>query len=192
MATTNFYSTSSFIKHDRGRAPILEEDLLLVGRVLRAWPPPLLTDLHLGDVPQADIPAFLSLGLAYGGGGFEEVDSRCLSTHARALGLPAEAAGDEAVGGERSGGWSDAMVCDYFRLQQQKMAAFASGRHKRLGAASLILDMSELVLLTIAEEVLGVWGLQKLWPRDAEGKRLLGGSELAGVEEELEPSEDDM
>jgi hypothetical protein len=32
--------------------------------------------------------------------------------------------------------WTNAMTLDSFRVQQQKMAAFASGMHSRLGAAS--------------------------------------------------------
>jgi hypothetical protein len=44
----------------------------------------------------------------------------------RALGL--QAAADED--------WTNAVTLEYFRGQQQKVAAFASGMHARLGAAS--------------------------------------------------------
>jgi hypothetical protein len=121
-----------------------------------------------------------------------------LCTQARALGLPAEAAvaldvdSDEEEEGEGAAGWADAKIMDYFRLQQQKMAAFAAGRHQRLGAASLILHLNDEALLTIADEVQGVWSLKKLWSRDAEGKRQLGGAESAGVEGEVASSEEDM
>ena len=49
-----------------------------------------------------------------------------LSTCWQALGLPAAAANED---------WTNAMTLDYFRVQQQKVAALASGMHSRLGAA---------------------------------------------------------
>jgi hypothetical protein len=40
-------------------------------------------------------------------------------------------------------------------LQQQKGVAFASGLQARLGAASFVLSMQQVVLKMIADEVLG-------------------------------------
>jgi hypothetical protein len=53
------------------------------------------------------------------------------------------------------------MTLDYFRVQQQKLAAFASGMHSRLGAASGVSWLDEQALVMIADEVLGGWGLLK-------------------------------
>ena len=75
-----------------------------------------------------------------------------LSTCWRALGLPAAAAG-----------WTNKMTLDYLRLQQQKVAAFASGMHARLGAASGVSWLDEQALVMIANEVLGGWGLLEEW-----------------------------
>jgi hypothetical protein len=82
-------------------------DVLAIGRALKAWPLPLL---HVVDVDDDDAE-----------------EKMRLSTCWRALGLPAEAADED---------WTDAMTLDYFRVQQQKVAAFASGMHSRLGTAS--------------------------------------------------------
>jgi len=79
--------------------------------------------------------------------------SRCW----RALGLPAAAAADH---------WTNAMTLDYFRVQQQKVAAFASGMHWRLGAASGVSALDEQALVMIADEVLGGWGLLKEWRQE--------------------------
>jgi len=81
-----------------------------------------------------------------------------LSTCWRALGLPAAAADED---------WTNATTLDYFRVQQQKVAAFASGMHWRLGAASDVswLDEQALVVM-IADEVLGGWGLLKEWRQE--------------------------
>ena len=78
-----------------------------------------------------------------------------LSTCWRALGLPAAAAG-----------WTNTMTLDYLRVQQQKVAAFASGMHARLGAASGVLWLDEQALVMIADEVLGGWGLLKEWRQE--------------------------
>jgi hypothetical protein len=76
-----------------------------------------------------------------------------LSTCWRALGLPAA---DED--------WTNAMTLDYFRMQQQKVAAFASGMMKaRLGAVSGVSWLDEQALVMIADELLGGWGLLKEW-----------------------------
>ena len=80
-----------------------------------------------------------------------------LSTCWQALGLPAEAADED---------WTNAMTLDYFRVQQQKVAAFASGMHSRLGAASGVSWLDEQALEIIADEVLGGWGLLKEWRQE--------------------------
>ena len=49
-----------------------------------------------------------------------DVEGIHLSTCWRALGLPAAAADED---------WTNAMTLDYFRVQQQKVAAFASAMH---------------------------------------------------------------
>ena len=73
----------------------------------------------------------------------------------RALGLPAAAAG-----------WTNTMTLNYLRVQQQKVAAFASGMHARLGAASGVSWLDEQALVMIADEVLGGWGLLKEWRQE--------------------------
>jgi hypothetical protein len=78
-----------------------------------------------------------------------------LSTCWRALGLQAAAAD-----------WTNAMTLDYLRVQQQKVAAFASGMHARLGAASGVSWLDEQALVMIADEVLGGWGLLKEWRQE--------------------------
>ena len=74
----------------------------------------------------------------------------------RALGL--QAAADED--------WTNAVTLEYFRGQQQKVAAFASGMHARLGAASGVSWLDEQALVMIADEVLGGWGLLKEWRQE--------------------------
>ena len=54
------------------------------------------------------------------------------------------------------------MTLDYFRVQQQKVAAFASGMHSRLGAASGVSWLDEQALMMIADEVLGGWACSSL------------------------------
>ena len=61
-----------------------------------------------------------------------------------ALGLPAAAAD-----------WSNATTLEFFRVQQHKVVAFASGMHVRLGAASRVSRLDEQTLVMIVEEVLG-------------------------------------
>jgi hypothetical protein len=80
-----------------------------------------------------------------------------LSTCWQALGLPAAAADED---------WTNATTLDYFRVQQQKVAAFASGMHWRLGAASGVSWLDEQALVMIADEVLGGWGLLKEWRQE--------------------------
>ena len=75
-----------------------------------------------------------------------------LSTCWQALGLPTVAAG-----------WSNATTLEFFRVQQHKVVAFASGMHARLGAASGVSRLDDQTMMMIVEEVLGGWGLLKEW-----------------------------
>jgi hypothetical protein len=84
-----------------------------------------------------------------------EDENLCLSTCWRELRLPAAAAG-----------WTNTMTLDCLRVQQQKVAAFASGMHARLGAASGVSWLDEQALVMIADEVLGGWGLLKEWRQE--------------------------
>ena len=90
-----------------------------------------------------------------------------LSTCWQALGLPAAAAD-----------WSNATTLEFFRVQQHKVAAFASGMHARLGAASGVAGLDEQTLVMIADEVLGGWGLLREWRQHSEH----AGDEGAGAE----------
>ena len=123
-------------------------DVLAIGRALKAWPLPLLRVVEvfvydheeLSEEEHADAEKSLRL-----------------STCWRALGLPAAAADED---------WTNATTLDYFRVQQQKVAAFASGMHWRLGAASGVSWLDEQALVMIADEVLGGWGLLKEWRQE--------------------------
>ena len=66
-----------------------------------------------------------------------------------ALGLPEEAKT-----------WDNKTTLDFFRMQQLKMTAFASGLHARLGGASHVSLLNEQMLMIIADEVLGGWSLR--------------------------------
>ena len=68
----------------------------------------------------------------------------------RELGLPAEAAA-----------WGNAEILDFFRVQQEKVVAFASGLQARLGVASCVSSLNELALVIIADEVPGRWILRR-------------------------------
>ena len=81
--------------------------------------------------------------------------SRCW----RELGLPAVATT-----------WENAKILDWFRLQQQKVVAFASGLQTRMGAASCVSSLNELALVMIADEVLGGWTLRRQWEREGKGE----------------------
>ena len=131
---------------DRGLVALQARDVLAIGRALKAWPLPLLRVFEvfvydheeLSEEEHADAEENLRL-----------------STCWRALGLPAAAAD-----------WSTTMTIDYLRVQQQKVAAFASGMHARLGAASGVSWLDEQALVMIADEVLGGWGLLKEWRQE--------------------------
>jgi len=132
---------------------IRAEDVLAIGRALRAWPLPLLRDV------EEDEEEFVQLDDAQRG--------IRLSTCWQALGLPAAAAD-----------WSNATTLEFFRVQQHKVAAFASGMHARLGAASGVAGLDEQTLVMIADEVLGGWGLLREWRQHSEH----AGDEGAGAE----------
>jgi len=46
-------------------------------------------------------------------------------------------------------------IMQHWRVQQNKVAAFANGLHARLGAASWVSLLNDLTLELIADEVLG-------------------------------------
>jgi len=71
------------------------------------------------------------------------------------LGLPPEAAT-----------WHDCIILKYFAVQQQKVAAFASGLHARLGTGSQVSLLNAVALVLIADEVLGSWSLIQAWQRE--------------------------
>jgi hypothetical protein len=57
------------------------------------------------------------------------------------------------------------MTLDFFRVQQQTVAAFASGNARSIAISGVSwLDEQEMEL--IAEEVLGGWGLLKEWRQE--------------------------
>jgi hypothetical protein len=58
------------------------------------------------------------------------------------------------------------MTLDYFRVRQQKVAAFANRMHAWLGAASGVSWLDEQALVMIADERLGGWGLLKEWVQE--------------------------
>jgi len=121
-------------------------DVLAIGRALKAWPLPLLRvfEVFVDDYEELSEEEHA-----------DAEESLRLSTCWRALGLPAAAAG-----------WTNTMTLDYLRVQQQKVAAFASGMHARLGAASGVSWLDEQALVMIADEVLGGWGLLKEWRQE--------------------------
>jgi len=73
----------------------------------------------------------------------------------QALGLPPEAAE-----------WDNTTILEHWRVQQHKVAAFASGLHVRLGAASQVSSLSDAALVLVADEVLSGWTLLKLLQRE--------------------------
>ena len=57
--------------------------------------------------------------------------------------------------------WDNTTTMLYFRVQQQKLEAFASRLHARLHAASRVSLLVNRMLILIADEVLGGWSLLK-------------------------------
>ena len=136
---------------------LAEEDKILATPTLAKILPPPVRRI-IGDLSDRE-KVLIGLDLLYDELSEEEhadAEERLrLSTCWRALGLPAAAAG-----------WTNKMTLDYLRLQQQKVAAFASGMHARLGAASGVSWLDEQALVMIADEVLGGWGLLKEWRQE--------------------------
>jgi len=113
-----------------------EDDMAAIGLSLKAWPHPLL-----------DLDNSCWLAASYNPIG--------LSSCWQALWLPPEA-----------DGWDNAAILQHWRVQQNKVAAFASGLHVRLGEASQVSSLNDVALVLIADEVLGGWSLLKLWQRE--------------------------
>ena len=123
--------------------PETEDSRLQIGRCLRAWPPPDLSQGSYFDVGDNTVCKYHSF----------------LRGHWRALGLPAEAAE-----------WRDNEIVEHFRVQQSKVTAFASGLHRRLGAGSMVSQLDEQLLVLVADKVLGGWSLKREW-REQEKRR---------------------
>jgi len=68
-----------------------------------------------------------------------------LAVFQHALGLPAEAAD-----------WNNTTTLEFFRVQQHKVVAFCSGRHARLGAASVVSRLNDQVCVYVCVCVLCV------------------------------------
>jgi len=113
-----------------------EEDVAAIGRALKAWPLPLL-----------DLDASYLFDLAY--------RRISLTSCSQALALPPEATS-----------WDDATILQHWRVQQEKMMAFSSGLHVRLGEVSRVWSLNDVALVLIADEVLGGWSLLRLWQRE--------------------------
>jgi len=114
---------------------LCEDDVAAIGRSLKAWPLPLLDF----DTSRWSNARHVQMGL-----------KGCW----KALGLPSEA---------YTAGWGNAEILEHWRVQQHKLAAFASGLHVRLGAASRVSSLNDAALVLIADEILGGWSLLKLW-----------------------------
>eukprot|EP00802_Teleaulax_amphioxeia_P021194 Tamp_21529.p1 GENE.Tamp_21529~~Tamp_21529.p1 ORF type:complete len:167 (+),score=34.90 Tamp_21529:609-1109(+) len=137
---------------NRNAVALRAEDVLAIGRALRAWPLPLLREVHADGA--RPLPIFRALRDVHA----DDAQSCIrLSTCWQALGLPAAAAD-----------WSNATTQDFVRVQQRKLAAFASGMHARLGAASEVSRLDEQTLVMIADEVLGGWSLLREWRQQEE------------------------
>jgi len=111
------------------------DDVVAIGRSLKAWTLPFL-DLGISD---------------WGATAFQRM---CLKSCLQALGMTPEAAG-----------WENTAILQHWRVQQHKVAAFASGLHAQLGAASQVSSLNDVALVLIADEVLGGWSLLKLGQR---------------------------
>jgi len=134
-------------------AAVRAEDVLAIGRALRAWPLPLLRDVKNCDVDALQLKFGILVRRRASGNQCDDARiSIRLSECWQALGLPAAAAD-----------WSNATTLEYFRVQQHNVAAFASGMHARLGAASGVKLLDELLLMIIADKVLGRWCLLEEW-----------------------------
>jgi hypothetical protein len=125
-----------------------DEELAALGRSLRAWPPPSLEDFSTcnRDSGQSQFAPLAST----------EVMAGSLYRCADELALPTTAEG-----------WSNRTILDFFRTQQGKILAFASGLHGRLGAESSVALLDEQAVLLVADALMGGWRLQLQWQREA-------------------------
>jgi len=69
--------------------------------------------------------------------------------------------------------WDDAMILQHWRVQQQKVAAFANGAHPRMGAASQMSVLNDAAVGLIADAVLGGWSLLEMWNRERQEREAL-------------------
>ncbi len=125
------------IKTSNSREP-RGQDVLILGRWLKAWPLPLLLDFK--DTDSCDLRWR------------DKTHSIRLSRCWQALGLPSEASD-----------WDNKRTLRFLRVQQQKVAAFASGLHQRLDMASAVMHLDEPTLVMIVNEDLGGWSLVHEW-----------------------------
>jgi len=131
---------------------VCEDDVLALGCSLKAWPLPLL-DLDNSNWRNAS-------------------DNQiCLTSCWEALGLPPEAAT-----------WENTAILQHWRVQQEKVAALASGLHAQLGAASRVSSLNDVALVLIADEVLGGWSLLKLWQRERLAREQAHGVQTCNIE----------
>jgi hypothetical protein len=121
------------LHHLELRSDASESDTLHVLRSLKAWPLPLLT---------------IVVTSKYGCGELTMSPFMC-----KQLGLPEHYRPYQ----------SSKAILDFFRWQQQKVAAFAAGTHARMGAESRVALLNDLSLIMIADEILGGWSLIKEW-----------------------------
>ncbi len=116
--------------------PLSEKDVLAIGRALKAWPLPLLNRVSGNDGDEID---------------FEICQKE--------LGLPTP--GDQDWRTDKD--FSASSTLAFFREQQKKVEAFASGMQQRLGASSCVSWLDEHALMMIVDQVLGGWRLRKQW-----------------------------
>ena len=106
-----------------------EQDVLAIGRSLRAWP---LPKLIVNRYPLTNEHA----------SPWEEISIGILKTTNRSsLSSPRE----------------DTTILEYWKMQQHKVMAFACGLHNRLGAVSQVSSIDESMLMHITNELLGGW-----------------------------------
>ena len=120
---------------DYGDQALSEEDVLAIGRALKAWPLPLLNRVsgnHGADV---------DFGICR-----------------QELGLPTPFDQFWHITPNTS---CDSLA--FFRVQQKKVEVFARRIQKRLGALSLMSVLDEQALMMIVDQVLGGWSSWKQW-----------------------------
>jgi hypothetical protein len=121
-----------------------EQDVLAIGRSLRAWP---LPKLIVNRYPLTNEHA----------SPWEEMFNWNFRDYQQKLTLPPEAVQ-----------WEDATILEYWQIQQHKVMAFACGLHNRLGAVSQVpvSSIDESMLMHITNELLGGWSLMQQWQRE--------------------------